>query len=115
MSNFPFLLRTTFAALVALSTHSATAGVMLYFDEGAGRIYLAGRCYRSTISCAYASLEVVPNIDDGVLEVELTDDRIIFKNDKYRFEKRLDELKIEITDPDSSSGLPPRAIVDAKS
>ncbi len=74
----------------------------MYFEEGPGRIYLAGRCYGDTIACAHADEALAPDIADHLLKVEIEGDRIIFTNHRFRIEKRLDELKVEVTDDESA-------------
>jgi hypothetical protein len=76
--------------------------VIVYFDVGEGFIYLREHCKADGLhlcNCAVASREIAPSTKDEVLCWREDGDRITFTNHRYRFEKRLVDIKVLITEP----------------
>ena len=76
--------------------------VIVYFDVGEGFIYLREHCKADGLhlcNCAVASRELAPSSKDEVLCWREEGDRITFTNHRYRFEKRLLDIKVLITEP----------------
>lgn len=89
--------------LIALLSFPVSARTQMYVEVGEGIIALTARCNADLVhecNCAIAGPGVVPSIDDAFMCWAIEGDKIIFTSDKYRFEKRLDEIKVRI-DPDA--------------
>jgi hypothetical protein len=95
--------------LLLVQAMSAFAGVFMYAEIPNGRIYLYGRCAikpGENCACAVANHG---SEDDDFMCMNVEPDRIVFKNDRYRYEVPLDAIKTEISEPSSpASGTPLR-------
>ena len=106
-------MKKLFAIVFALSLHAvalADSRVQMYVEEGDGIIALTVRCNADLVNecnCAIAGPGVVPSIDDAFMCWAVEGRNIIFTNDKYRFEKRLDDIKVRTIDPPASDVPPP--------
>lgn len=93
-------------ALVAIA-FPARADVDMYVEHGGGRIHLAGRCTKDRINwctCAVADETASPSVDQATMCWVIEGGRIIFSNftdGGLRIEKRLEDMKTEITAPAS--------------
>jgi hypothetical protein len=99
--------------LLLVQTISTSAGVFMYAEIPNGRIYLYGQCaIKPGVNCACAVANHGSE-DDDFMCMNVEPDRIVFKNDRYRYEVPLDAIKTEISEPSSPSpttGTPTRRV-----
>jgi hypothetical protein len=87
--------------IIALYSCYALADVESYVEVDGKEITLAGQCRcdgNQWGMCAVADRSIVKSDEEMVLCWREEGDKIIFTNSKYRFEKRLEDVKIRVTD-----------------
>jgi hypothetical protein len=93
--------------LLVLST-PALSEVDMYVEVGENYIFLTRQCAIDGIRvCNCAISDIYPDLNDAMMCWREEGDRIIFSNHKITIEKKLSDVKVNVTEPSVSSSPRP--------